>query len=244
MANSNVQPVYPNAIFPWTDRVDNQSIDFANDINSTVAELESVETTIGIKPQVETGVPTGNPVSYSSVSSRISDAMVNAQLPYSYLNAPGGYDIPNNTGGSLIPLAVRLDPYGCFNGTDITIPANGWYSLSSTIIWPWWNNGYDYHFVSLNGSSFILEDALLDWQFSGNTLPETSGGPVLTPRWQLFGKRSLRTHITWEGALHKGDRISVYAENGTSNAAQATEDADLKIFMKRTIPSSVTFASG
>src|SRR6266478_5160794 len=85
MTLSNVKPVYPNSIFPWLDRVDNQDIDFANDINSVVAEVESTETILGTRPQVEAAPPTGGAVSYSTVSSRISDAMTNAQMPFASL---------------------------------------------------------------------------------------------------------------------------------------------------------------
>lgn len=253
MATSNIKPVYPSGIFPWTDRVDNQSVDFANDINSAVAEIESVETTIGTNPQTETGVPAGLPVNYSTVSARITDAMTNAQLPYASLTLTT-FALLNSTSGTLMPYKVGIDPYGCFNGSDITIPSTGWWSISASQQWSWWGDGYSHIMLTLNGSSNILDEKLIDWEFSGNQPPVIyspageviSGNPaiVVTPRWWIFGKRPMKTWVRFDGPLHKGDRISVYSENGTSNPSHVLTNLNLKAIMMRTIPSSVSFVSG
>lgn len=250
MATSNVQPIYPSGIFPWTDRVDQQSIDFANDINSTVAEVESIETTVGTTPQIESGVPVGLPVSYPSVSARITDAMTNAQLPYcSLMNIL--FTTPNTSSGTIVPFKTVLDPYGCYNGSDVTIPASGWWFLSAETTADWRNNGYEYQTLCLNGGSNILDDDLIDWEFSGNVqqvVYSPSGNIVQfnpnTPRWQTYGKRSRRMKCEFHGALHKGDRISVFIENGTTQPVPWFNHIKLKAFMLRTIPSSVSFVSG
>lgn len=250
MANSNIKPIYPNGIFPWTDRVDKQSVDFANDINSVVAEIESVESTIGTAPQTEPGVPTGLPVSYSNVSSRITDAMTNAQLPYCYLlNVL--ITIPNTSSGVQIPFKSILDPYKCYNGNDITIPANGWWFVSVETTADWRSNGYEYQTLTLNGSGNILDDSLIDWEFSGNVeqvVYSPSGNIVEfnpnVPRWQQFGNRSRRMKCEFQGALHKGDRISVYIENGTVQPVPWFNHIKLKAYMLRTIPEAISFVSG
>jgi hypothetical protein len=243
MTISNVQPVFPNGIFPWVDKVDQQDIDFAEDVNSIAAEVESVENTIGTTPQVESNPPTGNPVTYSTVSARISDAMDNAQLPYVSLSS-SSFTCPNNSAGNFIPYQVHLDPFNCYNGTDIACPANGWWFVSTVQTWNWWNDGYSHHMLCLNGFGNILHEDFVNWEFPGNLYPGGLSQPVqlITPRWWQFGKRNIRTQVMWQGALHKGDRLSVLAENGTSNAQHVINGLTLKASMLRTI--SGNFVSG
>lgn len=242
MTVSNVKPIYPAGIFPWTDRIDNQSVDFANDINSTVAEVESIENTIGTSPLTQT-VPVGIPVNYSTVSSRITDAMVNAQMPYCTLLLSNSV-VSNNVTSQIVQYQASLDPYNMFNGTDITIPANGWWYITSRELWGWWNDGYVHQMLALNGASRIMDEQLIDWAFSGNVTPTTGGPTPPQPLWWTRGRRGLRTVVSFEGALHAGDRISVYNENGTSNPSINVTNLMLKAYMSRTIPPSVTFVSG
>jgi hypothetical protein len=232
---TSVQPVYPNGIFTWTDRVNNVSVDFANDINSTVSDLISVEKTLGTNPQNETGLPSGlsGKVAYSTVSARISDAMTNNQLPYGSVVSTTN-TVANNNGGQLNNYIQEWDPGNLWNGTDITIPCDGWYSVVSTQKWPWWSEGYSYHAFYVNGTSNLLGDDLIDWGFSGNATITPTFGPNL-PRWQQFGKRSRVTHIPWQGRLHKGDRISTTSENGTTNSVVSLIYITLRIHMVRTI---------
>ena len=255
MTLSNVKPSYPSSVLSWLDRVDNQDVDFANDINSVVADLESVETVVGTNPQIESAPPTGNPINYASVSTRISDAMSNAQLPFVSLTLPS-QTLSNTSSGMLLSFKSAIDGYGSYNGNDITVPASGWWIVSSVMQWSWWNEGYVHHSMTLNGSSNVLGEKLVDWAFSGNVQPVLYkpgavingvpqvfvGNPIVTPPWWSRGKRPLRTSVDWQGALHKGDRISVYAENGTSNAATNITNASLKASMLRVIPG--TFTSG
>lgn len=252
MANSNVKPVFPSAVFPWVDKVDNQDIDFANDINSTVAEVESIETTLGTNPQNEAHPPVGVTVPYSTVSARITDAMGNAQLPYAALSASSA-NIPNTSVGQLVNFKVDLDSNGSFNGTDITIPVNGYWIVTAHVLWSWWNQGYSRHALTLNGSTNILDDRFVNWEFPGNSQPVlyspsgqiVTGNPLtlVTPRWWVFGKRPINTTITWSGALHNGDRLSVYLENGTSNTSQQVTNLNLKACLIRTFPAGLTFGS-
>lgn len=250
---SNVQPVYPNGIFPWTDKVDNSDIDFAANINSIAAEVESVELTVGTTPNVEPSPPTGLPLTYGSVSNRITDAMSNAQLPYSALLATN-VSVNNYGSGSLAPFTVGLDPYSCYNGNDITIPVNGWWLLTSESQWAWSSNGYSHVSMTLNGSSSVLDEYVLDWEFAGNVLPlsYTADGQPITnppsgsapPRWQQFGTRPIKVGLSFQGPLHAGDRVSVYLENGTAATFQTIVSMNLHAFMMRTIPPTTSFVSG
>lgn len=243
MTLSNIVPVYPNGIFPWVDRVDQQDIDFAEDINSVAAEVESIENVIGENPQIEPKPPSGSPIAYSSISSRISDAMNNTQLPVVSLGA-SSFTCPNNTAGNLIPYQIDLDPFNCYNGTDVVCPVSGWWFVSTVQTWNWWNDGYSCHRLCLNGFGNILHEDFVDWEFSGNLFPNGLPLPVqlLEPRWWQFGKRSRRTSVMWQGPLHKGDRFSVLSENGTSNAAHVIQGLTLKAACLKTLTG--TFTSG
>jgi hypothetical protein len=250
MTLSNVQPVYPNGIFPWVDRVDQENIVFAEDVDSLAAEVESIENTIGTTPNIEPKPPQGGqPLVYSSISSRISDAMDNAQLPTVKLSN-SSFTCGNNNAGFMLPYFVDFDPFRCYNGTDITVPASGWWIVTSTHTVDWWNDGYWHHYLCFNGFDNILDDDIIDWEFSGNVVPTVSFGdgfdlgftefPLVTPRWWQFGKRSRTTRTTWQGLLHAGDRVSTFAENGTSNAAHVARGLSVSAIMIKTVTGNFT----
>lgn len=233
---SNVQPVYPNSVLTWTDRVDQQSIDFAGDINTVASDLISVEKTIGTTPNIEPNPPTGTPVTYATVSARISDAMNNKELPVCELTS-SQIVLNNSTAGILNTYKATYDPFNMFNGVDLTIPANGWWYVTVSQTWQGWNDGYSHLSLCLNGTANIIDDDLINWQFPGNTVLAGVGG-----RWRRFGSRSITSTCVWQGLAHKGDRFSGFSENGTSNAAHVVNNLSLKASMLRTIPG--TFTSG
>lgn len=233
---TNIKPVFPSAIFTWTDRVDGVSLDMAADINTVASDLISVETTLGVNPQIEPTPPTGIPITYASVSTRVSDAMTNTRLPVCYLFS-ASQNNNNVSSGILNTYQVNYDPYNMFNGTDLTIPSNGWWSITSEQTWNWWNSGYSRQYLALNGSSNVLCEDFIDWTFSGNV-----GIAPFVPRWQIYGKRPRTTHVNFQGLLHQGDRISIYSENGTSSATLGLVNLKLKASMLKVV--SGTFTSG
>lgn len=258
MPLSNVQAVYPNGIFPWIDRVDQQDIVFAEDVNPLASEIEAIETTIGTTPNVEPRPPQGGtPITYPSISSRISDAMNNTQLPVVSLGNPT-FTCHNSSPGLLFPWFVHFDPFNCYNGTDITAPASGWWIVTATTQWSWWNDGFSHHMLCLNGFDNIMHEEFLDWEFSGNNVPinpsyEVVDGQIVPvaagtpfsftqPRWWQFGKRSRKTTVTWQGLLNKGDRLSVLGENGTSNPGHVLNNMSFKAIMIKSV--SGNFVSG
>lgn len=231
---TNVQPVYPNGILSWTDRVDQVDVDFANDINTVASDLISVEKTLGENPEIETGLPNGLPdsVIYGNVSERISDAMKNAQLPYGSLITTGE-KFTTGKFGQFNHLHQEWDPYNMWNGTDFTVPCDGWWQVDAGQTWPWDSSGYGYIMLIVNGLGNILGDDLIDWGFSGNT--SVFFGPNRPPNWQVGGLRPRRAQCTWQGRLHKHDRLSLVSENGTSNTTVATINTTLRMHCFRNI---------
>lgn len=244
-----VKPIYPNGVFAWVDRVDQQSIDFAGDINSVASEIISIESTLGTTPNIERSNPVGLPITYPTVSARISDAMTSAQMPTVELSRTT-LTIPNLNTGIINPYVASFDPFGMFNGVDITIPANGWWIVSASQSWSGWTDGYSHHYMTLNGSSNVVDQNVLNWEFPGNSISNGIPG-----RWQASSNaviigppiikpvvRPIVTTLFFQGLAHKGDRFSAFSENGTSNAAHIVNTLTLKASMVKKV--SGTFTSG
>lgn len=235
---SNVTPIYPSGIFAWTDRVDQVNIDFANDINSVASDLISVEQTLGANPQVEPIPPNGGlPVTYANVSNRISDAMNNNQMPVAILRT-GTFTVGNSSAGQTTNFNAVYDPFGMYNGTDLTIKQNGWYVFSVHQTWSWWNDGYSHTYLTTNGNT--VEQAVINWEFAGNVSDEETDE---VPRWQRFGLRPIINHLFWQGRCGPGERISVIAENGTSNSNMQVTYTAFKVHMVRTLPVNLPAAT-
>lgn len=252
---SSVKSIFPGGIANWTDRIDQVNRVFAVDTNTLASEMISIEKTLGINPQIEKKPPVGTTVTYTSTDARISDAMRNAQMPVVLLTRDH-LDMNNVSGAVLNTYNASYDPAKSYNGTDITIPANGWWIVTSEQTWNWWNDGFSHHALTFNGLNNIVDEDLIDWEFSGNiklTTPNqitnqgeqnfpggfNPGGP---PRWLQYGKRSRTTKVAWQGLCHKGDRFSVFSENGTSHASHRAFALELKASMIRSV--SGNFVSG
>jgi hypothetical protein len=233
---SNVQPVFPAGVLSWTDRIDDVNIVFAVDVNTLASDLISVENTLGANPQIEQHPPVGLPVTYSSMSGRVTDAMNNSQLPVVHLQN-SGFFIDNVKVAIQNTYTAVFDPANAFNGVDITIPASGWWMINSKQIWGWWDDGYVRNAITLNGSGNILTEHFFNWGFPEN---KTIGGVL--GRYIKYGQRDHTAEVSFQGRLNKGDRISVYSENGTSHSSHHILNASLKAAMLRTI--SGTFPSG
>lgn len=239
---TNVVPVFPNGLFQWTDRIDEVNIDFAEDINSVASDLISVENTLGTNPQIEKNSPNGSPpVTYGDVDDRISDAMNNALVPVCILrSAP--FAVNNTLAGVTTPFNLVYDPYNMYNGTDLTINVNGWFMFTVHQTWSWWNDGYSHTYLTTSGNN--VDEDLIDWTFAGNV--QGSGGGVIGPngqtttRWQQFGNRPRIAHISWQGRCTPGERVSVLAENGTSNASLQVTYTAFKVSMIKTLSSSLS----
>lgn len=237
---SNVVSVYPNGLFQWIDRIDEVDIDFAGDVNSIASDLISTETTLGTNPQIEKTSPNGSPpVAYSTVDARISDAMNNALVPVCILRS-SPFAVNNTSAGVVTPFNLIYDPYNMFNGTDMTINVNGWFIFTVHQTWSWWNDGYVHTYLTTSGNN--VDEHLIDWAFSGNTGAGGFVGPggQTTTRWQQFGNRPRIAHISWQGRCTTGERVSVLAENGTSNPSLRVSYTAFKCSMIKTLPVSLS----
>lgn len=222
-----VAPIYPKALAGWTDRINGVDTVWANDPNSLAAEIISIEQTLGAMPQVERNVPVGKPVSYSSVSARISDAMLGGQLPFVSLTNPkfklprsgqiqsaesGPFNATYNT-----YTQVVSDHWRFFNGSDITIQAPGIYYIDASQSWENYKSGYVMMMLLINSARLRLSR----WNWADYDPTSTDYAS---------------TDLHWLGPLNNGDRIRIASQNATSNNPYTVTYSNLRVQYVRDLP--------
>lgn len=261
--------IFPQSIVSWTDRIDELNTVFADDPNSLAAEIGAIENALGVLPAVEkypiiasspvaqpligtSGVSSGNTIVYSSVDARLSDMLNGNQLPVCALSSPQ-QAIPNwqSTGqnyGVWNNYTVDFDPFGMYNGTDITIPADGWWHFSAAQSWEWWSTGYNGMWQWID--NYYYRHHHWFWDYPGNQIvyAQPLGGPatVSSPAvpianyWYKPGElRPAITSVDWQGVLKAGQRIRVLSENGCPDTPHTTFDMSCQISYVRSVPSNI-----
>lgn len=224
---------YPQGIFSWgPDRVDQEDVDYAEDVNSVAAEVTAVENTLGVAAQTEKNPIAGNPVTYPSVDARISDNLAGNQLPVCILGndelqVNNFQSAGSNYGVWNVYNNANFDPFNMYNGTDVTIPVLGLWRITIGQQWDWWSTGYHGCYFYLN--DYYFRQDIWHWDFAGNYF----GGWW----WTVDNiQRPGSTKITWEGILGKGDRIQVLSENGCPHTPHRTFDQEFKAVFVREVP--------
>lgn len=225
---------YPNGIFAWTPKQDLVTEVDANDVNSMATEIQGIETIIGTTPQIESSPPVGSAITYATMSSRVSAAMNNANLPVAVLTNAKGIFI--NAGQQIFNTYTKTyDPYGIFNGSDMTVPCNGYWSIHADQKWNQHGNNFrggNVLFLYLNGS-WISAD-IWDWSAAfANTEYNYATN--------VFNSNGY-TRVSWEGLLHQGDRVQLLSANSTFCPGIQITNMTLHTHCVKTI--SGTFTSG
>lgn len=238
------QAVFPKSVMPWTDRIDEVNVIWANDPNSLAAEVIAIENTLGVMPQVEKAPYSGSAVSYGSVDARISDAVAGNLHPYCSINV-SSFFCYNNQGpgtfwGHFNTFSKIYDPFGFYNGSDITVPASGLYLITGSQSWGWHDSGYLRHALYIDGD-WMCEHRW-DWSFPAlsPTNPLTTlislEGPYFPGYWSP--ERPANTAFTWMGAIPAGKRVQVVSENGTSFNPYPISNSWLRIYCLRKLPAN------
>lgn len=222
---------YPNGIVAWTPRVDFTDIVWAADPNSLASEIMALETYVGTQPQNEASPPTGSTVNYATMSARLSAANNNALLPFCYLvNTTRNYCKAGaqqyNSYGS------NVDPYGMYNGNDITIPCDGYWIVRTQQRWNCLGydvDGWNFHFLYLNNN-------WLDFHWWQWDLPPSNVFPT-----NILGSYGWNS-VTWAGLLHQGDRLQTLACNATQLNPFLTDFTAMTAVCVRTLD-GITFTS-
>lgn len=221
---------FPQAIAGWTDRVNGVDIVWAGDPNGAAAEIIAIETALGKMPQVETGVPVGNPVTYNSVSARITDTMLNTQHPYVELYSENfycGYGSWNY--GSFNTYRVVEDNWGHFNGSDITVRAPGVYLIDAYQTWDYFHQGYISIMLSINNT------------FARGHVWHWDDFPASGPHDASYQGRWATSDLTWMGRLNTGDRVRIASANNTNNDSYHVINSTLRmLYLRGLTPSQAT----
>lgn len=199
---------YPQNIFQWVPRVDEQDIVYAHDPNTLASEIQAVEQAVGLNPQIESSPPAGgSPVTFASESARLTAANNNAMLPYVTLTNTTGFYCGEGDRRWHSYTSLN-DPYSLWNGQAITIPVNGWWVVQMShrcdqdedrfygrcIMWLW------------------HDDDWLDWDHW-----------EWTDRWEddeyyypddLLGEEG-RTKVMWQGPLTAGSHLQGLTHNAS-----------------------------
>jgi hypothetical protein len=227
-----VAPVYPNGYFNWTDRVDELNIDYAEDPNSLAAEVESIEDTLGLLPQVQKNPNLGPPISFVNVDQRLDYITAMSHIPVCQISAQS-FQVSNwqgpgsHYGEYNVYQTSDYDPYGMFNGSDMTCLISGFYIIDVKQFWNWSPSGYHCHHFWIDNE--WMESDMWRWDFPGNAFGGYWRGPD-------NDARPGHTHTTWMGLLNQGQRLSVISENGTSFSPCTAQNLTMKAALIRRSP--------
>jgi hypothetical protein len=228
--------IFPSGIASWVNRINNVNVVWAADPNFLATEIIAIETYIGENPQIEPSPPIGKAVTYSSLSARVTAAMNNANMiGVSMLNDHGFFIQAGQQLFNSYPF-VRYDPYKIWNGTDLTIPVNGWWSIRADQRWN--QKGNNFHgqnilFLYVNGAWVDME--IWDWSNTIAANPYNYPANVLASNgW---------TKLVWMGLLHKGDRVQLLSANGTFCPGIQVTNCTLKAVCLQTLPTTTNFVS-
>jgi hypothetical protein len=225
-------PAYPSQIFTWTDRQDETSLVEAADPNSIAADLVAVETTLGTMPQLESNPVAGPQINFTNVNQRLDYLTSGSHLPVCQLGSSGqqiasGQGAATNYGQYNSYGTVVYDPFGLYNGSDVTIPVTGWYSVEVAQFWPWAAAGYGA--LHLWTGSIWADTSKWSWDFPEN---------VQHGAWQ-GGSNIARpgpTRAHFEGVLNQGTRIRAISENGTAATPVTVTNMRMSVSLARVTP--------
>lgn len=232
--------IYPAAVATWTDRLNQIDTIWAQDPNSLAAEILALESTLGVMPQQEKFPVIGSaPITYATVDARLTAIAQAAQLPVVSLTNSEQW-VPNNQSsatnyGQWNSYRQAYDPFGMYNGTDITIPATGWWLVTAGQKWDWWSNGY--HGMWLYIDNDYAEHHHWFWDF-----PENGSHGYWRTEDNL--EREAKTHISWQGILNQGQRLRILSENGSSDTPHRSYSQTFSVSMLRSYPPAAAPAGG
>lgn len=211
--------VFPKALSSWTNRVDGRDIVWAADPNSLAAEIIAIEKALGTMPSVEPKPPVGNPITYANLSWRVTDTLLGTRKPYVGLSAGRfhlAYQAHTLDHGQRVTFTNANDDYGYFNGTDITIRANGIYIVNNYVTWSYYTSGYVASYITINNVD--ERGDMWKWNF-----------PSSGPSDGTYNGRWGTTSSTWMGQLKVGDRLQTVVENGTPLSPYPVINAEMTV---------------
>jgi hypothetical protein len=226
---------YPNSIFFWQPRIDQQNIVFANDPNTLANEIIAVEQVVGVNPQTEKHPPIGTGYTYRTLDSRVSAAMANLEMPFAEFTANQFFI---NQGAQMFQTyRPAYDPFGIFDGQCATIPTTGWWQITAGQKWNQQGDNFiggNAQFLFINGAWVTAE--IWEWDnFFGN--------PAYHFASNITSANGF-TRIFWQGVLNKGAKVQMLAVNSTFCPGINVNDIYMTLYCSRVTPPGTIIVGG
>lgn len=201
---------YPASLLSWTQRVNSQTV-YAADPNTLAAEIDAVEQFVGINPQNEASALTGATASFSTLSQRVSAAMLQSGHPYIEVSNSANYNIWHSVNGNHlgnVGFHTTNSNWPNYIGSsgNVTIQDSGIWLINVHLVWAYASSGWVTH------SLFKGSTGLRSSFFNYSMFPASGSN--------TYGERNLNgsgaTETTFLGRLPAGTVVSVAAGNFTN----------------------------
>lgn len=223
---------YPKSLLNWTSRLDSQTV-FAADPNTLAAEIDAVETAIGVMPMNEPSPLTNSVSQFATMSARLSAAYLQSGHPYIEVSAgtfnlshvSGGTGLQFNPGFPTRPVGPPGTVYPAYLGVsgNVTIQDTGVWLINAHQVWDYATTGWTQHVLYVGGAQVRRSI------FNYNTFP--SGGS------NSFGERFINqyghTETTWLGRVNAGTIVRVASGNYTNRSPLPVISTSLSAYFLR-----------
>jgi len=218
---------YPSSILSWTQRVNSQTV-WAADPNTLADEIDAVEQYIGINPQIESSALTSATKTFSSMSARLSDAMLQRGHPFIEINRSTNWNVYHNTSSTHTAKNAFnnvVSPWGNYvgSGGNITIRDTGVWFIEASQRWQYATSGWVMQELYA-GSAIIDRDI-----FSYSQFPQSGSN--------VYGERFLNTDgynkTTFLGRITAGTVVSVASGNFTNLSPLQVQSMSLSLYYLR-----------
>lgn len=217
---------YPASVLAWTSRINSQTVQAA-DPNALAAEIDAIETYVGVNPHVESQARTGATKTFASLSARVSDAMLQNGHPYVEVYRSGAWSVYHSSSGShvsKIPFnAAKSSWPNYFSAPNVTIKDAGVWYIKGHVVWQYATAGW-VQAVLYDGSGQIDRSV-----FNYSMFPRSGSNSYGERFINQFG----HTDVSYFGKLSAGSVISVSAGNYTNRNPLPIVSASLSMYFIR-----------
>lgn len=215
---------YPASLLNWTARINSQTV-FAADPNTLAAEIDAIQQYVGTNPHIESSALSGATKTFTSLSARVSQVMLQSGHPYVELNASNQkvYYQNNSTHVQKNSYNVVSNWPNYISAGNIVIKDAGIWLINARETWDYAASGWVQH-ILYGGTSQLRRSV-----FNYSMFP--SGGS------NAYGERFINqfgmTETTFVGRLGAGTVISVGSGNYTNRNPLLIENMTLSAYFLR-----------
>lgn len=224
---------YPKSLLNWTNRLNSQTV-FAADPNTLAAEIDAIETAIGVMPMNEPLPLTNAVATYPTMSARLTAAYLQSGHPYVEASS-AGFNLPHVNGGTGLqfnpgfptrPTGPPGTVYPAYFGVsgNITIQDTGVWLINAHQVWDYAGQGWVQHVLYVGGAQVRRS------VFNYSMFPSSGSNS--------YGERFINqyghTETTWLGRVNAGTLVRVASGNYTNRSPLKVESVSLSAYFLRT----------